>query len=146
MLVNMLFYLPLLASLSLVAYAKPVDLENRNVLDDRETACIALDDCLGLAQPAQASSSSAPPPPPSSTAAPPPPPPSTAAQPPATVTGDVTAQGPITRIFADTDTCSNTQQKQINEAWNDAALLAKAALGGRYISLLWQHLICLYFS
>jgi hypothetical protein len=51
----------------------------------------------------------------------------------ATTTGSATVQTPVQRIFLDTDTCDDGQQKQINQAWQDAGLLAAAAAGGRCV-------------
>jgi len=50
-----------------------------------------------------------------------------------TVLGPPTVQTPVKRIFLDTDTCTDAQQKAINQAWEDAELLALAAAGGRYV-------------
>jgi hypothetical protein len=47
--------------------------------------------------------------------------------------GDVTTQGPANRTFLDTDTFIEPQQNQIEQAWRDAALLARAAAGGQYV-------------
>ena len=46
--------------------------------------------------------------------------------------GDVAVETPVQRIFLDEDSCDPNQQKLINIAWQDAALLARVAIGGRY--------------
>jgi hypothetical protein len=50
-----------------------------------------------------------------------------------TSSGDATTLGPANRIFLDADTCTEPQQRQIEQAWKDAALLASAAVGGQYV-------------
>lgn len=101
----MLFHFLLLTTPWLVSHAKPIDGSNLQLTQGPNLAKRAM-----ITQTSAAAATS-------------------------TVSRGTTVQTPVQRIFLDTDTCTEAQQKVINQAWEDAGLLAQVAAGGRYVQV-----------